>query len=355
MASVLLNKTHAEAMPELGARLLGGTALTSCPLCGQLLPNDAEGARIHANLDADERARQRQWEADRLAARSEGIAAAQPQIAALNENIIAMGETMDATVAERVEQKTLMIEARVGGEMTMKNQEIERLNKKIVELNRLAAQQTANKLGEMGELEVYNGLKAARPEDRIKRTSHGSHGADITVEFMHANKSVGTALVEVKNTTRWMEGYVSKLQQDALDAKADWAVCVTAAFPPGTRPQPMAHKAILLCPPDSVVPFMQILRDASIKLHAAKAAGKDADTAKGKIYELIAGKGRRLLQSVAAGGARLKELDQELLIDVTSHVKKSGKIIDAQAQNLGDFTTAVDDIISGNDDGEDIS
>jgi len=54
---------------------------------------------------------------------------------------------------------------------------------------------------------------------------------------------------------------------------------------------------------------------------------------------------------VAAGGARLKE-QEELLTDVTSHVKRSGKIRDAQAQNLDDFTTAVDAIISGDDDSE---
>jgi hypothetical protein len=251
--------------------LLAGTALTSCPLCGQLLPNGAEGARIHAKLDADERARQRQWEADRLAARSEGIAAAQPQIAALNEKIITMGETMDATINERVDRERLAVEARVSGELTVKNAEIEKLTKKIAELGRAAEGRPPQQLGQMTEVQVFNALKAAAfSTDNITRVPLGKPGADITVEFRHNGRSACTAIIEVKNETGWGWSWPAKLRQNKQDAGADFAVLVTAAFPSKLPPMPMVHEGVLLCPPGNLVEFMEIVRGAGIKLHLAK-------------------------------------------------------------------------------------
>ena len=109
--------------------------LENCPLCGQLLPNGAEATRIHAKLDADERARQRQREADRLAARSEGIAAAQPQITALNNQILDLKEGQDAAVNERVERERLAIMAKASGELSLKDAEITRLPQHVERLD----------------------------------------------------------------------------------------------------------------------------------------------------------------------------------------------------------------------------
>jgi hypothetical protein len=331
--------------------------LENCPLCGQLLPNGAEAARIQAKLDADERARQRQQEADRLAARSEGIAAAQPQIAALNEKIITLGETMDAAINERVDRERLAVEARVSGELTVKNAEIVKLTKKISELSRAAEGRPPQQLGQMTEVQAFNALKAAAAfsSDNITRVPPGKPGADITVEFRHNGKSACTAIIEVKNETGFGWSWPAKLRQNKQDAGADFAVLVTAAFPSKLPPMPMVHEGVLLCPPGNLVEFMEIVRGAGIKLHLAKAAGRNINGAGEKILDFCAGKGRDVLQSLGRRGERQKALNQELLKDVNKHIRASDKLADGQANDVRDFTTAVDGIISGDDDGEDIS
>lgn len=53
----------------------------------------------------------------------------------------------------------------------------------------------------------------------------------------------------------------------------------TAAFPSKLTPKPMVHDGVLLCPPDNLVEFMEIVRGAAIKLHLAKATGRNQSNA----------------------------------------------------------------------------
>jgi DNA repair exonuclease SbcCD ATPase subunit len=101
--------------------------LETCPLCGQLLPNGAEGARIRAKLDADERARQRQWEADkqqiaaasRNEARAEAEAAAQQRFTILLNENARLKENMQTTVDEQVNKLVADREAKFNVERAL--------------------------------------------------------------------------------------------------------------------------------------------------------------------------------------------------------------------------------------------
>ena len=80
----------------------GSVPSENCPLCGQLLPNGAEVARIRAKLDADERARQRQWEAEKLRIAAATEAAIQQRFTILLNENAQLKEDMQTTVDERV-------------------------------------------------------------------------------------------------------------------------------------------------------------------------------------------------------------------------------------------------------------
>jgi Uncharacterized protein conserved in bacteria (DUF2130) len=132
----------------------------------------------------------------------------------------------------------------------------------------------------------------------------GKEGADITQGFMENRKEIGEVIWEVKNASRWQEPYAPKLYADQVRENAEWAVCVLgpAAFPPDTRPQPMAYKEILLCPHEDVVSLMEILRRCSVTLHRARAAGNDAGAAKAKMFDFFA--------SGAPNGRKRRERDR---------------------------------------------
>jgi hypothetical protein len=219
----------------------------------------------------------------------------------------------------------------------------------------LGEQRSPQRLGEMTELEIFNGLKNARPGDSIKRVLKGKEGADITQVFMENHKEIGNVIWEVKNTSRWQEPYAAKLYAEQVRETSDWAVCVLgpSAFPPGRSPQPMAYKEILLCPNEDVVSFMEVLRRCSAILHRARAAGNDAGAVKAKMFDFIAtGEGHTLLHSVTNAIPKLKEVNQELVKDVDKRIRASNKLLDAQQQNLGRIFAAIDGLISGDDDDE---
>jgi len=149
-----------------------------------------------------------------------------------------------------VGHRALQIEAKFSGALTSKDQQIESLTKKIGVLMRAADQQ--QRIGDIGELDVYNGLKLAYAQDTFERVPKFQAGADITATAMHNGKPAGSGLLEIKNVSAWRADYVPKLLQDQLDGGNDIPVLVTAAFPPGLQPHPQVYKGILICPPGAV-------------------------------------------------------------------------------------------------------
>ena len=295
----------------------GHAHLENCPLCGQTLPNGEAGKRIRARLDAEQRARERQWEADKLqiaaASRNEGRtaaeAAAQQRFTILLKENAQLKENMQTTVGEQVNKLVADREAKFNVERALHSQEVTKLKAEVAKFGRIGDQRSSQRLGEMTEMEIFNGLKNARPEDNIKRVPKGKEGADIIQGFMEKRKEIGKVIWEVKNASRWQEPYAPKLYADQVRENAEWAVCVLgpAAFPPDTRPQPMSYKEILLCPHEDVVSFMEILRRCSVTLHRARAAGNDAGAAKAKMFDFFAsGEGHTLLHSVTNTIPKLK-------------------------------------------------
>jgi hypothetical protein len=51
--------------------------------------------------------------------------------------------------------------------------EITKLNAEVAKFGRIVDQRSPQRLGEMTEMKIFNGLKDARPEDNIKRVPEG--------------------------------------------------------------------------------------------------------------------------------------------------------------------------------------
>jgi hypothetical protein len=330
------------------------------PAAGHIPIREA-AARARDKLEAQQQERDRRWEADKLeiavASRNEGRteaeAAAQHRFTILLNENAQLKEDMQTTVDERVNKLVADREAKFDVERALHAQEVTKLKAQVAKFGRIGDQRSSNRLGEMTEMDIFNGLKNARPEDNIRRVPKGKEGADITQRFMENRKEIGKVIWEAKNTSRWQEPYADKLYADQVRENADWAVCVLgpAAFPQDRRPQPMAYKDILLCLHEDVVPFMEILRRATISLHRARAAGNDAGAAKAKMFALFAsGEGHTLLHSVTNTIPQLKRVNKDLVEDVDKRIRASNKLLDGQQQNLGRVFTAIDGIISGNDD-----
>jgi hypothetical protein len=87
--------------------------------------------------------------------------------------------------------------------------------------------------GESLELELETKLTAEFPMDKISEVKKGVRGADVNqIVVDKLGRTTGTILWESKNA-KWSDGWISKLKEDARQAKADLLVLVTVQMPTG--------------------------------------------------------------------------------------------------------------------------
>jgi hypothetical protein len=331
--------------------------LENCPLCGQLLPNGAEAARIRAKLDVDARARHQQWEAEKLkivmAARAQEKVEGDARFNILLQENAQLRESRAEEVAQQVAARMADKDNKFAIERMQHQQEVTRFKAEIEKLQRSGEQRTSNRLGEAGELEIFNVLKIARPEDNITRVPKGQQGADITQLFTDKHKQFGGALWEVKNTSTFQKPYLTKLLDNQLKGGLDWGVLVLqpCAFPPGIAPLAQPYEGVWLCPTDGVVPFMETLRRITFNLSKMKATVDDPEARRARGFTLFAtGEGRILLQRINDGFPKLKALHTTLQKDVVRYINQSAAIYEVQQRYLGDVFDAIDRL-TDNDDG----
>ena len=106
--------------------------------------------------------------------------------------------------------------------------------RQMEELRRKAEQGSQQNQGETVELQIESILKEAFPHDTIDPVAKGVLGCDIihTVQT-RTGARCGSIAWEIKQTRSFSEGWISKLKDDAREAKADIAVIVTATMPKG--------------------------------------------------------------------------------------------------------------------------
>jgi hypothetical protein len=144
--------------------------LENCPLCGQTLPNDDAARHLHAKLDAEQRARERQWEADKIqiaaASRNEGRAeaeaATQQRFTILLKENAQLKQDMQTTVDEQVNKLVADREAKFDVERALHSQEVTKLKAEVAKFARIGDQRSSQRLGEMWDWAVCVLLPASR-------------------------------------------------------------------------------------------------------------------------------------------------------------------------------------------------
>lgn len=136
-------------------------------------------------------------------------------------------EAIRRDAAKAIEEKHKLDEIKKDHTINVLREEVENLRKKI----ELGSQQAQ---GESLEVELENILKAAFPFDIIEPVAKGARGADCKQIVRNASGQVcGVILWESKQTKNWSDGWVQKLKDDALEAKADIGIILTAVLPKG--------------------------------------------------------------------------------------------------------------------------
>lgn len=169
------------------------------------------------------------------------------------------------------------------------NKKLADLNRQIDELKRKAEQGSQQSQGEVLELDLETALKRCFPVDEIVPVPKGIHGGDVLQHVRcESGQPCGTIIWESKRTKAWSDGWLAKLKDDKLEAKAQLAVLVSSAMPKDV-PTFECRENVWITPPMFSVPLAAALRIMLIETAAAKRAIDGRQDKMSVMYDYVAG------------------------------------------------------------------
>jgi hypothetical protein len=124
-----------------------------------------------------------------------------------------------------------------------------RLEGQLQDMQRQLQKRTAHEHGEGAELDLYEVVKAAFEDDKIRRVPKGTPGADVIHEVMLNGKLCGKIVYDSKNRNGWKWEYVTKLREDQIAERADHAILSSNKFPAGKSSSTCTNMSSSLVPP----------------------------------------------------------------------------------------------------------
>jgi hypothetical protein len=126
-----------------------------------------------------------------------------------------LNQELEETISERVKEENAKKEL----ENEKLQEQLNRQNKKIKELETQRTTSHGELEGEVLELAVEETLNQLFPRDSISEIKKGAYGADVLQNvFSNTGISAGKIIWECKKHKNWSKSWVTKLRQDAIDA-----------------------------------------------------------------------------------------------------------------------------------------
>ena len=240
----------------------------------------------------------------------------------------------------------------IAKEKASKFEENQKLTRKVGELQRQLEQKTSDELGEGGEIDLFNVLKAAFPGDHIERIKKGQPGADIRQIIYEDGQVCGRIVYDSKNRKQWRNEYVTKLRDDQMADKAEHAVLSTQTFPANQR-QVTIRDGVIVVNPARVEAIVTMLRDHIKTTRHLRLSQNERIHKTEKLYEFInSDRCENLLKRQQQLADDLQEIDNK---EIKAHEKvwevrgkKTCQLIKAQA----DFRTEVNTIVESDHDSD---
>jgi hypothetical protein len=175
------------------------------------------------------------------------------------------------------------------GQLTAQhNREQEQLQEKVNGLTRQLQHKTANELGDIAEVDLYEALRDNFVGDNITRIKKGQSGADICHKVMHKGSDCGVILIDAKNRHGWQNAYVTKLREDQVAARAEHAILATNVFPSGKKELYVDQDTrVVVVSRARAVEILGLMREAMIRTHCLGLSLEQRTEKRDRLYEYI--------------------------------------------------------------------
>lgn len=186
-----------------------------------------------------------------------------------------------------------------------------RMQRKVEDLQRQLEKKSNDELGDGAEVDLYNDLKRAFPDDVIRRVKRGVAGADIKHEIHVEGRLCGKIVYDSKNRGDWKTAYAEQLRKDQMAEKADYAILGTRKFPRNTREMTIRNGVILVNPSRATV-IAGLLRNALVQLSSVKLSETGKHEKRRALYDYVTStRCATLFTRVEDQVANLRGLDEQ--------------------------------------------
>lgn len=197
--------------------------------------------------------------------------------------------------------------------MAEKDQQMEQLKKTIDDLKRKSEQGSMQLQGDSQEEALKNLLQMTFPIDRVKDVPTGIKGADLlqTVKS-EFGQECGVVLWESKITKQWSDGWIAKLKDDQVEAKADIAILITATLPKDVENFTQIN-GVWVVNFQSILPIISAIRFHLIELERTQKALEGQDEKMKFLYQYLSGtQFKNRIENIVSAFTEMKvNLDQE--------------------------------------------
>lgn len=325
-----------------------------CPWCGSTITH-AKFLQIQAAIRDDERQKLADAEKNLRAQLEKEVAVHAQKLMkerqALEAERAKMAKQFDTALKKEVANVRQILQKDREAALLRKDAEFARereaLQKKISDMSRRVKK--GADIGEGAEIDMYDELHGAFPDDQITRLKSKTGAANLLHEVRYKGKSAGRILIDAKPRAAWQQAFVTKLRQEQSDTGADHAILSTTIFPSGRR-ELFVDGGVIVVAPARVRAIVEVLRKALIAMHVAKLSDAERADKVGRLFKFITSSTFKRKLSEASDLA-----NEALQIDVDEKRahdnvwKKRGTVLTRIKNVLRDIDTDVAAILESRD------
>lgn len=320
-----------------------------CPWCGSTITH-AKFVQVQAAIREDERKKLAEQERAIRAQLAKEVALQQQKLQkerkALEEEKARLARDMKKEIAN---VRAVLQKDRENA-LLKKDAEFAReraaMQKKIDDLNRRVKK--GIEVGEGAELDLFEELRGAFPDDHIVR-SKGKAAGNIVHEVRYKGKPAGRILIDARPRNAWQHQFVVKLREDQSETGADHAILATPAFPAGRR-ELFLDSGVIVVAPARVLPILDILRRNLITMHVAQLSEAERDEKLARLFRFITSAGfkKKLIEASDLAAEALQiDVDEKRAHD--NVWKKRGTVLTRIRNVLRDIDTDLSAIVEAKD------
>jgi hypothetical protein len=218
------------------------------------------------------------------------------------------------------------------------------LQKKVAQMSRRVGK-SGGDLADGAEIDLYDELRGAFPEDQLSRVKGGTLVHDVR----YKGKSAGKIVIDPKSRAAWQHAFVTKLREVQSDLGADHAIVATPVFPSGQK-ELFVDAGVIVLAPARVRAMVEVLRKALIGMHVAKLSDAERSDKLGQLFKFITSSGfKRKLAEASALANEALEIDVEEKRAHDNVWKKRGTVLSRIKHVLREIDTDVSAIIEARD------